>query len=140
VQLNELLREVDLVTLHVNLTDGNKGFFGAREFALMKEGAWFVNSSRGELVDERALLDSLTSGHLAGAALDVICGEHSTSLASHSLIAYARSHDNLIITPHIGGCTIESMDKSESFLAERLSILIKTRQDKCRPNLKTSVP
>ena len=125
VGLTDLLTEVDIVTLHVNLTNENRGFFGAREFALMKEGAWFVNTSRGELVDERALLHSLTSGRLAGAALDVLSGEHSTTLADHSLIAYARTHDNLIITPHVGGCTVESMDKSESFLAERLSILIK---------------
>lgn len=120
VPLSQLLQEADLVTLHVNLCDETRGFFGRKQFAEMKEGSWFINTSRGELVDESGLLDALRSGRLAGVALDVLCGENSDGMRSHPLVAYAREHDNLIITPHIGGCTMESMAKTELFLAEKL--------------------
>jgi D-3-phosphoglycerate dehydrogenase / 2-oxoglutarate reductase len=125
VPLLQLLREADLVTLHVNLSDTTQGFFGRQQFAAMKEGAWFVNTARGELVDENALLKALQSGHVAGAALDVLGNELSSGMRDHPLVAYARQHDNLIITPHIGGCTSESMEKTECFLADRLMTLLK---------------
>jgi D-3-phosphoglycerate dehydrogenase len=125
VPLIELLQVADLVTLHVNLCEATRGFFGQEQFQAMKEGAWFVNTSRGELVDERALLHALRSGHLAGAALDVLSEEHSQGMGGHPLVAYARGHDNLIITPHIAGCTVESMEKTECFLAARLLSLLK---------------
>ncbi len=118
--LDALLRKADIVTLHVAYSSTTHGFFGQREFSLMKKGGWFVNTSRGELVDETALLAALGSHRLAGAALDVITDEHSVDLAQHPLIRYARDHDNLIITPHIGGCTVESMAKTEVFMARRL--------------------
>ena len=86
----------------------------------MKDGAWFVNTSRGELIDESALLDSLARGHLAGAALDVLCDEESAGMYNHPLVAYARIHENLLITPHIGGCTLESMRHTEEFLADKV--------------------
>jgi D-3-phosphoglycerate dehydrogenase len=120
IPLNHLLAESDLVTLHVSLTGETQGFFGKDEFAGMKAGAWFVNTSRGELLDESALLASLLDGRIAGAALDVLCGEHATGMKKHPLVAYARAHDNLLITPHIGGCTAESMAHTEEFLAEKV--------------------
>ena len=120
-----LLREADLVTLHVNLCEETYRFFGPAQFATMKRGAWFINTSRGELVDEQSLLEALQSGHLAGAAVDVLAAEHYTGMGEHPLVAYAREHDNLIITPHIGGCTVESMAKTECFLAESLVTLFK---------------
>ncbi len=120
VPLFDLLRESDLVTLHVNLDESTWQFFDAKHFAVMKPGAWFINTSRGELVDEEALLQALRSGQLAGAAVDVLCAESSSGMANHPLVSYAREHENLIITPHIGGCTVESMEKTEYFLATRL--------------------
>jgi D-3-phosphoglycerate dehydrogenase / 2-oxoglutarate reductase len=122
--LTTLLRESDLVTLHVNLCDETRRFFGQEQFAAMKEGAWFINTSRGELVDEEALLMALRSGRLRGAALDVVSEERSPRLRDHPLVVYARENDNLIITPHIGGCTAESMAKTECFLANRLFSLL----------------
>jgi D-3-phosphoglycerate dehydrogenase len=118
--LDDLLRKADIVTLHVAYSPATHGFFGQREFSLMKEGSWFVNTSRGELVDENALLAALRSHRLAGAALDVITDEYSGELFNHPLIQYARDHDRLIVTPHIGGCTVESMAKTELFMAKRL--------------------
>jgi D-3-phosphoglycerate dehydrogenase len=121
VPLSQLLQEADVVTLHVNLCAETYGFFGHDQFAAMKQGAWFINTARGELVDESALLGALRSGQLGGAALDVLCEEQSAKMEKNPLVVYARDHDNLIITPHIGGCTAESMEKTELFLAERLA-------------------
>jgi D-3-phosphoglycerate dehydrogenase / 2-oxoglutarate reductase len=119
VSLDRLLEEADIVSLHVNLCRETRGFFGRSQFLAMKQGAWFINTARGELVDETALLDMLRSGRLAGAALDVLSDECSSGMANRAIVAYARDHNNLIITPHIGGCTTESMDKTERFLAAK---------------------
>jgi len=124
--LKELLKEADLVTLHVDLSDKTRSFFGANEFAAMKNGAWFINTARGELVEEHALLEALRSGKLGGAALDVLAGEYS-DITKHPLVEYARTHENLIITPHVGGLTRESIEKTELFLANRLADLIRSQ-------------
>ncbi len=118
--LEDLLQQADLVTLHVSLTEQTRGFFGQREFALIKNGAWFINTSRGELIDEAALLHVLETGRIAGAALDVLRDEHSSGMQDHALVAYARTRENLLITPHIAGCTLESMELTEEFLAGRV--------------------
>ena len=123
--LTMLLHDSDLVTLHVNLCETTRAFFGREQFAAMKPGAWFINTSRGEVVDEEALLTALRSGRLRGAALDVVSGERSPCLGNHPLVSYARENDNLIITPHIGGCTAESMAKTELFLADRLLAMLR---------------
>lgn len=129
VRLEELLGQSDLVTLHVALTDQTRGFLGKTEFARMKSGVWFVNTSRGELVDESALLTGLTEGRIAGAALDVLCDERSSGMKDHPLVAYARTHENLLITPHIGGCTLESMEQTEEFLAERVVSFLQSHSE-----------
>jgi D-3-phosphoglycerate dehydrogenase len=122
--LGDLLRAADVVSLHASLTEATRGFFGKGEFAALRPGAWFVNTARGELVDEWALLEALESGRLAGAALDVLAGEDAAGMQDHPLVQYARQHGNLLITPHLGGCTAESMEKTERFLAEKLVALL----------------
>jgi D-3-phosphoglycerate dehydrogenase len=117
--LQDLLPEADVVTLHVDLNPSTRRMFGEREFRMMKRGAWFVNTARGELVDEPSLLAALESGHLAGSALDVVADSYRAAWSS-PLQVYAATHDNLIVTPHIGGFTVESLEKTEIFLAERL--------------------
>ena len=80
-----------------------------------------VNTSRGQLIDEGALVAALEDGHMAGAALDVIDNERDRGQRTGSpLLAYARAHDNLLITPHIAGATYESMVKTEVFMARKL--------------------
>jgi D-3-phosphoglycerate dehydrogenase len=106
--LSELLPQADVISIHVHLTDQTRGMLGPPEFAQMKHGAVLINTSRGAIIDESALLSALQSGALLGAGLDVIEGEWRTDLAQHPLIAYAASHQNLIISPHIGGVTFES--------------------------------
>lgn len=136
VSLTHLLYASDVVTLHIPLTEETRGFFGEREFSEMKHGAWFINTARGELVDEAALLKSLSSGRLAGAALDVLCNEDSSGMNENAIVQYASQHTNVLITPHIGGCTGESREKTENFLATQVGAYIKIQyceQDRVLP-------
>lgn len=107
--LTELAGSCDVVSLHAHHTPETTGMIGADFFRAMRPGGVLINTARGELVDEAALLDALESGHLAGAGLDVISGEHTPGflerLPGHPLLAYARAHDNLIVTPHYAGAT-----------------------------------
>jgi len=135
LRLEELLEWSDLVTLHASWSSANDRFFSLNCFERMKPGSFFVNTARGELVDETALLESLKSGKLGGAALDVLADEQHLEAGNHPLVAYARSHSNLLITPHIGGCTAESMAKTEIFLAERLRQTLDHRKLEEKTNL-----
>lgn len=96
VERDELFASADVVTLHVVLSDRTRGLVGARELALMKPTAHLVNTSRGPIVDEGALIAALRAGSIAGAALDVFDVEPLP--AGHPL----RSLPNTVITPHIG--------------------------------------
>ncbi len=100
--LDTLLRRADIVTLHVVLGDGTRGMLGARELALMKPTALLVNTSRGPLVDEAALVAALAEGRIAGAALDVFDVEPLPP--GHPL----RTLPTVLATPHIGYVTRES--------------------------------
>lgn len=125
--LEQLLEQSDIVSLHVSLSETTTGLFDGSCFARMKPGSLFINTARGELVDENALIQYLESGHLAGAGLDVLAGEDSAGMGHHSLVRLAANRQNLIITPHIGGCTLESMHKTEEFLAGKLCDFLATR-------------
>jgi lactate dehydrogenase-like 2-hydroxyacid dehydrogenase len=98
--------------------------FGSKEFALMKPGAWFVNTARGFRVDEAALIEALRNLKLSGAALDVLANEpkkRKDAICWSDLLEYSRAHPHrLIVTPHIGGYTAESIIKTESFMKRRL--------------------
>ena len=92
-----------------------------RGFALVAgSSADLVDTARGERVDEDALLAALKSGHLAGAAVDVLAAESSVNLPEHPLVAFARADGRLILTPPIGGCTRESMERTEGFMSQQL--------------------
>lgn len=115
--LEELVASSDIVTVHINLTEENRGLFNKRIFSQFKDGSYFINTSRGEVIDFSALLDCLKSGKLAGAALDVFEEEFNKGfqdyLKNHPLLDYAKTHDNLIITPHIGGSTYDAWKETE---------------------------
>lgn len=113
--LETLLKNADIVTVHVPLNDETRGMFGAKEFALMQSTAYFVNTSRGAVVDTGALLDALDNGQIAGAALDVLEGEPKPKIP--------RRH-NLLITPHLGGNTLESRRKTQAYLAQKIKDFI----------------
>ena len=120
VDLDTLLRESDIVSLHINFLPENIDFFSARHFSLMKPSAVFVNTSRGQLVDGKALKDALNNGEISGAALDVISDEFDLSNSPEMELFTCNKSLNLIITPHIGGNTWESFDKTEKFIYNKL--------------------
>jgi D-3-phosphoglycerate dehydrogenase len=116
----ELLRKSDVVSIHVHLDETTRGLFGPAEFARMKPGAILINTSRGAVVDESALLAALKSGRLAGAGLDVVEGEWRRDLDQHPLIRFSRKHEQLVITPHIGGVTHESQAMAYARIVSKL--------------------
>jgi len=108
VSIEELFARSDLLSIHVPLTEETKLLVSESLIFSMKPGESFiVNSSRGDIVDENALLRALESGHLAGAALDVLQGEPET--ANHPLVLYAQRNQNLLLTPHFAGLTKDSI-------------------------------
>lgn len=96
VELDELLGTADVVSVHTPLLDGTRGLIGGREFGLMRREAIFVNTARGGVVDEQAMLDALESGRIRGAALDVFEPEPPRSRRLLEL-------RNVVLSPHIGG-------------------------------------
>ncbi len=126
VEFEDLLRRSDVVSIHVHLTEENRNLFDRRALQMMKPGAVLINTSRGAIIDEGALLDSLREGPLAGAGVDVICGEDREDMGNHPLVRYARSHDNLVISPHIGGVTFEPVALVSGRMAERIVAFMET--------------
>ncbi|MBI5948286.1 MAG: D-glycerate dehydrogenase [Chloroflexi bacterium] len=100
--LEDLLRESDVVSLHVNLTPETHHLIGASQLSLMKPGAYLVNTSRGPVVDQAALLDALRFGRIAGAGLDVL--EVEPPAADEPLLALP----NVVVFPHVGSATAET--------------------------------
>ena len=113
VPLKETLRRSDIVTIHVPLTPQTHHMIGEEEIRLMKEGAYIINTSRGAIVDEKALLEALQSGRLAGAALDVYEEEPPKNL---TLIRMP----NVVCTPHIGAQTEEAQRAAATLIAEKI--------------------
>jgi D-3-phosphoglycerate dehydrogenase len=111
VALDDLLRRSELVSLHARATADNRHMFGAAAFACMPRGAFFINTARESLVDEDALAGALASGTLAGAALDVV--ERRPAGQRHPLLDLP----NVIITPHIGGATRETLRRGAEMAA-----------------------
>jgi len=103
VPLERLLREADLVSVHVPLTPATRGLIGEKELRMMKPTALLVNTSRGPLIDQTALTRALQEKRIAGAALDVL--EEEPLPAGSAL----RSLDNVVLTPHFGGQSVDSM-------------------------------
>ncbi|WP_262269861.1 D-2-hydroxyacid dehydrogenase family protein [Microvirga yunnanensis] len=99
VERNELFQEADILSIHVTLNDETRGFVGSDEFALMKHGSYLINTSRGPIIDENALLAALRAGTIAGAGLDVFDVEPLP--VDHPL----RGMPNVTLTPHLGYAT-----------------------------------
>jgi D-3-phosphoglycerate dehydrogenase / 2-oxoglutarate reductase len=116
--LEELLESVDIVTLHVDGRPTNRGFFGQAEFAAMRRGALFLNLSRGFVVDHVALATHITTGHLAGAAIDVFHDEPASR--EEPFVSDLRGVPNVILTPHVGGSTEEAQEDIGQFVSGKL--------------------
>jgi D-3-phosphoglycerate dehydrogenase len=124
--IETLLSTSDIVSLHVDFTSKNRYMLAADAFRLMQRHAWLINTARGELLDEAALLEALENAIIGGAALDVLEDETrvTSQIAHHPLIAYASRHDNLILTPHIGGACDDAMALAELHAAKKLAIFL----------------
>jgi D-3-phosphoglycerate dehydrogenase / 2-oxoglutarate reductase len=116
--LEELLREAETVSLHVDGRPGNAGLFGAEEFAKMRPRSLFLNLCRGIVVDHEALREHLLSGHIAGAAVDVFAEE--PKAAGDHFTSGLQNLPNVILTPHIGGSTEEAQQDIGRFVAGKL--------------------
>jgi D-3-phosphoglycerate dehydrogenase / 2-oxoglutarate reductase len=114
VELDELLRRADFVTLHTPLTDRTRNIIDTRALGLMRPGARLINCARGGLVDEPALRAALDSGHVAGAAFDVFTVEPATD---NPLFG----HTNVVCTPHLGAATTEAQENVALQVAEQMS-------------------
>ena len=115
-ELDELLTNADVVSLHLPLTEGTRGLFDASMLARMKKGAVLINTARGGIVDEDALVESLRGGHLAGAAIDVFEAEPVTAAAGARFAGLG----NLVLTPHIAGVTQESNVRVSALTADNV--------------------
>jgi len=117
--LNELLSMVDILTLHIPLSSETKHLISIKEVELMKTGVVIINTSRGSIISTKPLLGGLKKGKIKSAAIDVMENEHSIKKCGHELIDYANKNDNLLITPHIGGATYESVEKTDLFILKK---------------------
>lgn len=113
VELAELLRRCDFISVHCPLTAETRDMFGRAEFEAMKPGAYFINTARGGTYDEQALLAAVTQGRIAGAGVDVFLQEPPPQ--DHPLL----HHDGIIASPHIAGMTRESMRNMGRFAVEQ---------------------
>jgi D-3-phosphoglycerate dehydrogenase len=120
VDFDTMLARSDVLSIHIHLTDKNRGLISREAFGRMKPGIVLINTSRGAIIDEAALIDALEDGTVSAAGLDVIHGEWREDLAEHPLIRYAREHNNLLIVPHLGGVTYEAQDMTLQFIAGKL--------------------
>ena len=117
-KLAMLLAESDVVSLHVPETPQTKNLIGRTQLAAMKPGAHLINAARGTVVDIAALADALERQHLAGAAIDVFPVEPKDS--DEEFISPLRKFDNVILTPHIGGSTVEAQANIGTEVADKL--------------------
>lgn len=113
--IESVLAQADVVSLHVPLIESTRDLIDAKRLSQMKKGAVLINVARGGVVNEAALADSLESGHLGGAAIDVYTEE---PLAAGSVLAGV---PGLILTPHIAGVTQESNTRVSQMIAERVA-------------------
>ncbi len=116
--LDALLVQADVVTIHLPRTPETEGLLGEAQLAMMKQGARLVNTARGGIVDEAALARAVASGHLGGAALDVFAEEPPTSSPLLEL-------DNVVVTPHLGASTKEAQDRASLTIAQMVRLALR---------------
>jgi glycerate dehydrogenase len=122
VDLETILKDSDIISLHCPLTDGTRNMIGAAEFKKMKKSAILINTARGGLVDEAALIDALKSGEIAGAGFDVLTVE--PPKAGNILLDQGADLPNLIITPHVAWASQEAMTGLAEQLMENIELWV----------------
>lgn len=114
----ELLNTVDILSIHLPYNEVNHEIVNAHYYNAMKQGMLIINTSRGGLVDENALINAMKLGVVKGYATDVLYGE--PDIENNPIFRYSKQNRNILITPHIGGNTIESIQKTEAFIIDKL--------------------
>lgn len=122
VDLQTLLKESDIVSIHKTLTPHSKGLIGENAFRMMRDSTYLINTSRGSLIEERALIRALKQKWIAGAALDVH-GQEPLRRDSPFL-----SMDNVVLTPHIGGATLETRQKMVTTVAKNIVDILQGKE------------
>lgn len=122
--LDELLEVADIITLHVDGRGSNKNMIGAAEFEKMKDGVVFLNLSRGHVVDIQALKENIESGKIRGTAVDVFPEEPLSN--KDEFVSELRGMKNTILTPHIGGSTLEAQENIADFVPNKIMNYINT--------------
>jgi D-3-phosphoglycerate dehydrogenase len=125
VAFETLLRESDAISIHIHMTPENRHLFDAKTFARMKSGSVLINTSRGDIVHEKALIEALESKHLAAYGADVLHGEGRENMEDNLVVRYAQKHENVIITPHMGGGTHFSIIEARRFMADKVVAALK---------------
>jgi len=119
--LDEMLAQSDVLSVHIPLNAQNINFLNTEKLQHLKNGALLINTSRGEIIDEKAVVNALGNGKIAGVATDVLTDElHPEERNKSPLLAYARENETVIITPHIAGATLDSMHLTEEFVVGQL--------------------
>lgn len=115
--MKEVLEQADVISMHVDGRESNTNLVGEKEFALMKKGVIFINLSRGHVVDIKALKDNIASGRVAGCAIDVFPYEPVSN--DEEFQSELRGMPNTILTPHIGGSTLEAQENIGQFVPSK---------------------
>lgn len=120
--LKYIFSNCDIISVHLDSSLSNYGIIKKKYFNMMKKKSIFINTSRGELIDENALLNVLKRGKISGAGLDVLTGDGvwENNKFRHKLVDFSKKHDNLIITPHIGGNTSEASYLTKKMIIKKL--------------------
>jgi glycerate dehydrogenase len=125
IPIVELLKQSDFITLHCPLTQETKNLINAQTLALMKPSAFLINTARGALIDEAALIDALRQRRIAAAALDVISNEPPP--ADHPVIVAAKELDNLMVTPHTAWSAREARQRLLEEVKENITAFLQGR-------------
>lgn len=120
VTLEEIFKKSDIVTLHVNYEEENINMINKKLFNLIDKPIYFINTARGELVNEQDLIQAIKENKVIKAAVDVLNHEARNKIKDNKLLKFAIDSNRVLITPHLGGCTKESMEKTEVFMANKL--------------------
>lgn len=134
--LETIMEKCDFISVHVHLNEETRGLVSRRLLEMVKPGAIIINTSRGAIVDEEALVDGLKSGRIGGVGLDVLDGE--PDISDHPLVNYGRHNDNVLITPHCGGFSPDAVRKVCAHAASKIKEVLKSGQSSSRQVSQTS--
>ena len=130
VSFETLVKESDVVSIHIHQSNETEGMFNRETFQNMKNTTYLINTSRGKIVNENELLYALENRIIAGYATDVLADESNfiSNFNNHVLIEYAKNNENCLILPHTGGMTFESREATDIFIAKKIVDEINNRK------------